>query len=176
MPVEVRWDEVPEQDLPAVDYRWDADTEILAAALRSSGVGEGLSGSVDIEGGDGAWLTLEVMAGRLAAVEVAVWPEVRTVKSLGIPASAGTARLRIPSTNGVGPSPGDATQRALEIDQPIRAVADEAETTIHFRIGPPRAARVLRIARDLLVEVDGRSRLAGLWLLNVPPFPSSSPP
>ena len=30
-----------------------------------------------------------------------------------------------------------------------------------------------RTAKDLLVEVDGRSRIAGLWFLNVPPFPAS---
>ena len=178
MTVEVRWDDVHEQDLPAVDYRWDADTEILAAALRPGGVGEGLSGSVDIEGTDGAWLTLEVKSGRLAAVEVAVWPDVRTVKALEGPAGAGTVRLRVPSANGAsaGSAAGDALEHALEVDLPIRAVADEAERTIHFRIGAQRGARVLRVARDLLVEVDGHSRLAGLWLLNVPPFPSSSPP
>ena len=48
-----------------------------------------------------------------------------------------------------------------------------SEQTIHFRIGPQRPARALRVARDLLVEVDGRSRIAGLWLLNVPPFPAT---
>lgn len=180
MPVEVKWEEVPERELPSVVYRWDADTEILAAALRVNGVGEGLSGSVDIEGTDGAWLTLEVMSGRLAAVEVAVWPEVRTVKALAVPAHAGTVRLKVPSANGhaapVGEALEHALEHALEVDQPIRAVADEAESTIHFRIGPPRGARALRVARDLLVEVDGRSHLAGLWLLNVPPFPTSSPP
>jgi hypothetical protein len=175
MPVEVRWDEVPEEELPAVDYRWDADTEILAAALRPNGVGEGLSGSVDIEGTDGSWLMLEVMAGRLAAVEVAVWPEVSTVKVLETPRGPGAARLKVPSGDGAGD--GAATgEHALEVSLPIRAVADEAESTIHFRIGPQRGARVLRVAKDLLVEVDARSRLAGLWLLNVPPFPSSSPP
>ena len=26
-------------------------------------------------------------------------------------------------------------------------------------------------ARDLLLELDDRDRIAGLWLLNVPPFP-----
>ncbi len=174
MPVEVRWEDVSERELPPVDYRWDADTEILAAALRGHGVGEGLSGSVDIEGTDGAWLTLEVMAGRLAAVEVAVWPEVRTVQELEAPTGAGTVRLKVPSSNGSGPDAG--REHALEVDLPIHAVADEAESTIHFRIGQSRGARVLRVARDLLVEVDGHSRLAGLWLLNVPPFPSSSPP
>lgn len=166
MAVEVRLDEVPEGELAPVDYRWDADTDILSAALRSPGVSEGLTGSVDIEGRDGSWLMLEVLAGRLASVEVAVWPEVRTIATLQVPTPQGCARLRVPS-RGEG-------EDALEVDTAIRAVADQAERTIHFRIGPQRPSRPLQVARDLLVEVDEHSRLAGLWLLNVPPFPQSS--
>jgi hypothetical protein len=173
MAVEVRLEEMPEGELVPVDYRWDADTDILSAALRAAAVGEGLSGSVDIEGTDGSWLTLEVMGGRLAAVEVAVWPTVRTVKDLAGPVAAAAARLRIPSRDGRSAT---AAVEAVEVDAPIRAVADEAERTIHFRIGPAGPCRALRVARDLLVEVDARSRLTGLWLLNVPPFPQSSVP
>jgi hypothetical protein len=165
--LEVRLEEIGEEELPPVEYRWDTDTDILTATLRPAGVGEGLSGSVDIQGSDGAWLMLEVTSGRLASVEVAVWPDVKTVDSLTPPASAGTARLRIPSR------PSQPGLAAVEVDTAIRAVADKAEQTIHFRIGPQRSSRALRVARDLLVEVDARSRIAGLWLLQVPPFPAT---
>lgn len=165
MSLEVRIEEVGEQELPPVEYRWDADTEILCALLRPAGVSEGLNGQLDIEGAGGAWLTLELVDGRLAAVEVAVWPDVTSVPTLPLPEVAGTARLRIPTRSS---QPGLA---ALEVDTAIRAVADAPERTIHFRIGPTRATRALRVARDLLVEVDSRSRIAGLWFLNVPPFP-----
>ncbi len=166
MSLDVRVEEIGEAELPPVEYRWDADTDILCAMLRPASVSEGLNGQVDLEGSDGSWLTFELSGGRLAAVEVAVWPDVRTVATLAPPAAAGTARLRVPARDA------GAGVEALEFETPIRAVADKAERTIHFRIGPQRAARALRVARDLLVEVDGRSRLAGLWLLNVPPFPS----
>ena len=168
MSLEVRLDEIGEAELLPVEYRWDADTDILSAAMRPTGVSEGLSGSVDIQGADGAWLTLEFTAGRMVAIEVAVWPDVKLVDTLPPPAAAGAVRLRVPSRRS---QPGVA---AVEVDTPIRAVADRAEQTIHFRIGPQRPSRALRVARDLLVEVDARSRLAGLWLLNVPPFPASS--
>lgn len=167
MSLDVRVDEISESELPPVEYRWDADTEILSVALRHAGVAEGLSGSMDIEGADGAWLMLELTAGRLAAVEVAVWPDVKTVDTLQVPAVNGAARIHVPSR---GAHPG---VDALEVDTPIRAVADKAERTIHFRIGPQRSSRAVRVARDLLVEVDGRSRIAGFWFLNVPPFPAS---
>lgn len=167
MSLEVRLDEISDSELPPVAYRWDADTEILAITLRPAGVSEGLSGSVDLQGADGAWLMLEFVSGRMVAIEVAVWPDVRTLERLEAPTGVGSVRLRVPSRRS---QPGVA---AVEVESAIRAVADRAEQTIHFRIGPQRPSRALRVARDLLVEVDGRSRLAGLWLLNVPPFPST---
>jgi hypothetical protein len=33
----------------------------------------------------------------------------------------------------------------------------------------------VRLARDLMLDVDASNHLAGLWLLNVPPFPASLP-
>ncbi len=166
MSLEVRVEDVADADLPSVDYRWDADTDILCATLRTAGASEGLTGSLDIEGADGAWLTLELTDGRLGAVEVAVWPDVRSVETLAPPAAATPARIRIPTRTS---QPGLA---AVEVDTAIRAVADGAERTIHFRIGPQRPSRALRVARDLLIEVDGASHISGLWLLNVPPSPA----
>ena len=99
--------------------------------------------------------------------EVAVWPDVRTVEPLVVPASAGAVRIRVPSRA----SQPDVA--AVEVDTAIRAVADKAERTIHFRIGPQRSSRALRVATDLMIEVDGRSRIAGFWFLNVPPVPAS---
>jgi hypothetical protein len=163
--IEVRIEEVPDAEVPPVEYRWDADTDILVATLRPAGVSEGLSGSLDIEGGDGAWLTFELVDGRLAAVEVAVWPDVKSVATLPLPEVHGAARMRVPAR------PSQPGLAAVEVDTPIRAVADAPERTIHFRIGPTRPARAVRVARDLLLEVDARSRIAGLWFLNVPPFP-----
>ena len=166
MALEVRIEEVAETELPPVEYRWDADTEILCAFLRTGGVSEGLTGAMDIEGNDGAWITLELTDGRLKAVEIAVWPDVKSVQTLELPPIAGTAQLRVPSTDGAF------DLEAVEVETAIRAVADAPERTIHFRIGPTRASRAMRIAHDLLIEVDSHSRIAGLWFLNVPPFPA----
>lgn len=168
MSLDVRVEEAKESDLPPVEYRWDADTDILAATLRGAGVSEGLTGSLDIEGADGAWITLELSSGLLRAVEIAVWPDVKSVATLQPPEAPMAARIRIPTRTS---QPGLA---AVEVDTAIRAVADEAERTIHFRIGGARQVKALRVARDLLIEVDGKSRIAGLWLLNVPPFPNES--
>ena len=158
--------EPTDASLPAVDYRWDADTEILTARVRAKGVSEGLDGSVELEGGDG-WLTLDVTKGRITAVEVAVWPEVRTVAGLVAPdAIAATATIPARASQ-----PGIA---ALEVEaKGLSAETDPSERTIHFRVGTLRHERHVRIAADLILDLDGHGRVSGLWLLNVPPFPES---
>ncbi len=151
--------------LSDVDYRWDTDTDILTAAVRAKAVGEGLCGSVELMGGDGAWLNLDVTAGRIHGVEVAVWPDVQKVASLKAPSVIEDGRVAVPLRK-LGDDVG-----SVSIDTALVAEADQAERTIHFRVGPQRAVRTVRIARDLLLDIDPQGRIGGLWLLNVPPFP-----
>ncbi len=150
---------------PEVRYTWDPDTDILSARLHPSASGEGMSGSVEIGGADGSWLILDVAAGRINGVEVAVWPDVRKFSALHPPQSVQDAHVVVPSKRGKG------DVAALQAEMPVAAESDSAERVFHFRLGKPREARAVRVARDLLLEVDDQSRLAGLWLLNVPPFP-----
>lgn len=166
VPIEVRV-EPTDTPLAAVEYRWDADTDILTASLGAPAAGDGMSGSVELSGQDGSWLILDVSRGCIAGVEVAVWPEVRKVGALSPPADASPARVTIPSRRS---QPGLA---AVEVDTRLVADADEAERTIHFRFGGARAARAVRLAQDLVLEIDDRDHIAGVWLLNVPPFPAN---
>lgn len=189
---------------PDVDYRWDADTDILSARLRlpsdvpaaigrpqlmadtsigaadarprddvaddvSFGISANLplSGAVELEGRDGSWIVLDVEAGHLAGVEVAVWPNVRRLTGLVPPLVVEDARIRVTGRKRRGP------RRASEheVTTHLTAEADPAERTIHFRLGRARESRSVRFGRDLLVDVDAQGHLAGLWLLNVPPVP-----
>jgi hypothetical protein len=61
----------------------------------------------------------------------------------------------------------------VEMEAPLHAESDESERVIHFRIGARRDVQAVRLGRDLLLELDAQSRIAGLWLLNVPPLPST---
>ena len=61
---------------------------------------------------------------------------------------------------------------AVEVDTPISVEKNETDSVFHIRVGRARAATVVRVGDHLLVEVDKQSRLAGLWLLEVPPFPN----
>ena len=61
---------------------------------------------------------------------------------------------------------------SFEMATHMIAEADSAQRNFHFRLGKPRGARTVRIARDVLLDLDEKSRIAGLWLLNVPPCPA----
>ena len=152
---------------PSVQYRWDADTEVLTARLDGVAANGGMSGSVVIEGSDGSWLILEVAAGRINGVEVAVWPDVHKRPALVPPSTVEDALVVIPSR---ASQPGIAS---LEVDTPLMAEADASKRVIHFRVGARREVRTVRIGTDLLLDVDTQSRVAGLWMLNVPPSPST---
>jgi hypothetical protein len=155
--------------VPSVRYRWDTDTDILSARVEGDEEGSGASGSVDLEGADGSWLILDVARGHISGVEVAVWPDVRKRSALTPPSEVEEGRLAVPAR----PSSPDVA--ALEVETNLRAESDDAEAVIYFRVGAARPARTVRLARDLLVELDPQQRIAGLWLLNVPPFPSTGP-
>lgn len=146
-----------------VDYRWDEDTDILTAQVGDAVAGKSLS--VDVEGSDGSWLILDVSDHRIRGLEVAVWPTVKKRADLKPPDELESVSVK------VGRNDGPTGLSAVEVDIPVAAESDHAERTIHFRLGPGRQVRTVRIARDMLLDIDNRDRLAGVWLLDVPPFP-----
>ena len=150
---------------PAVAYRWDPDTEILIATVDDPSAGEGTSGTGEVQGSDGSWLNLDVAGGRIHSVEIAVWPEVRMRSALQPPGEVEDVRVSVPFRRSTGPI------ASMEVDTTVAAEADSSERTIHFRLGNGSRTRTVRIASDLLLDLDPAGRLAGLWLLNVPPLP-----
>lgn len=148
-----------------VEYRWDADTDILSAVVRvPEEGGRPKATALELEGSDGSWLILDVRGGRIQGVEVAVWPDVRKRAELTPPPEVEDGTVIVGAVE-------HGKRLAVEVNTRLQAEADRAERTIHFRLGAARETRTVRIARDLLVDVDRRDRMAGLWLLDVPPFP-----
>lgn len=154
---------------PAVHYRWDADTDIFTATLASEGPVAEPAGSVEIEGSDGSWLVLDLRGGRIMGIEVALWPDVHRNSALAAPRSTESVDVVVPLRASTGPA-------TLEVEAPMRAEADDAERVVYFRIGDRRDVRSVRLGSDLLLDVDRQGCLAGLWLLNVPPFPATTTP
>ena len=152
---------------PAVEYRWDTDTDILVARLDAPGDGTGATGALELAGSDGAWLILDVVKGRIAGLEVAVWPNVQKRRTLAPPAAVENGHVHVPLDSS------QAGAALLEVDTALHAESDESERVIYFRVGVRRGVRTVRLGRDMLLDLDLQSRIAGFWLLNVPPFPSS---
>jgi len=125
-----------------------------------------MSGSVGLEGTDGSWVILDVDSGRINGVEVAVWPDVRKLPALTPPAQVEDAHVLLPSTTST------ASISSLETSTRLVAEADPAQRNFHFKLGSARGARTVRLGRDLLLDVDDKSHISGLWLLNVPPGPA----
>ncbi len=150
----------------AVDYRWDTDTDILTAKMAVPEA-KGMTGSVEIEGPDGSWVVLDVRGGLIAGIEVAVWPDVAIVDTLVPRADVVDGLIALPARAA------DTGVASVELDLRVAAQADKTERTIHFRFGPARGSRAVRAARDILIELDDLHQIAGIWLLNVPPFPGA---
>jgi hypothetical protein len=153
--------------LPKVSYRWDPETDILSATCKGVPKATGMDGSVDLEGSDGSFVLLDVAGGLLRGLDVVTWPDdIRTVDALAAPTGAEEARVLFPSRRS------QPAVAAVEVDTALTVEKNPAESVIHIRVGRARPVSVVRVADLLLVEVDKQSRLAGLWLLEVPPFPN----
>ena len=151
--------------LPQIAFKWDPETEILSGQFKGLGKATGLTGSIELEGHDGSFIVLDVVAGAVRGLEVVVWPESSTAATLAPPKPASRGRLLMPSR----PSqPGIA---AVEVETAISVEKSADEATIHLRIGPWRKIDPVQLANNLIIEVDAEGEIAGFWLLNVPPFP-----
>ncbi|OLC87647.1 MAG: hypothetical protein AUG85_05805 [Gemmatimonadetes bacterium 13_1_20CM_4_66_11] len=153
--------------LPKVSYRWDPETDILTVACKGVPKGNGMNGTVDLEGGDGSFVVIDVAGGAMRGVDVVTWPDdVRTIASLKPPEASKEGQVTFPGRRS---QPGIA---AVEVDTALTVDKDQAESVFHIRVGRQRPATIVRVADHMLVEIDKQSRIAGLWLLHVPPFPN----
>ncbi|MBI1968222.1 MAG: hypothetical protein HYS40_09540 [Gemmatimonadetes bacterium] len=153
--------------LPKVSYHWDPETDILSVACKGVQKATGLNGTVDLEGPDGSFVVIDVAGGMLRGLDVVSWPDdVRVVPQLAAPPDAEEAQVVFPSRKS---QPGIA---AVEVDTALTVDKDQTESVFHIRVGRTRPSTVVRVADHLLVEIDRQSRLAGIWLLDVPPFPN----
>ncbi|MGZ8413334.1 MAG: DUF2283 domain-containing protein [Gemmatirosa sp.] len=152
----------------AVRYQWDADTELLAASVVDRRPhGDAGATSLQLEGRDGSWVTLELRAGRFCGVEVAVWPPVRLRSAVAPPASE-AGHVTVPGI--LAPDGADGTAD-VEVDTLLVVEADRQRRTYHIRLGRSRPTRAVQVGRDILLDVDEAGELAGLWLLHVPAQP-----
>jgi hypothetical protein len=153
-----------EGSLPRMTYRWDAETEILSGSAEVEGR-EGLTGSIELEDAHGAVVTLDFEGGLMRGVEIVVWPPVKSRDALEAPRPKSAGEFVVPAL----PDQGVAV---VEIDVRLAAETDDDEAVIHLRVGGGRPHTTLALAENLLLDLDAKGEVAGLWLLDVPPFPA----
>jgi hypothetical protein len=153
--------------LPKVSYHWDPETDILSVTCKGGATATGLNGTVDLAGNDGSFVVIDVADGCVCGVDVVAWPDdVRSVGDLAPPTATKDGRVVFPSPRS---QPGVA---AVEVDTALTVEKNPPESVFHVRVGRSRPLTVVRVADRLLVEVDKQAHIAGLWFVDVPPFPN----
>lgn len=153
--------------LPSLEWRWDAETEILSGGFRLPKGKPGLTGTVELTSADGGIVVLDVVSGAICGLDVVVWPEVEEDPTLTAPAGYIDGRVVLH-----GRAQGGAVA-SVELDTDLMVWADPRGSVFHLILGEPRPASVVRAADGFFIEVDAQHRLAGFWLTGVPPAPLS---
>ena len=158
---------LPLSELPALRWRWDAETDILSGSFRVAEPQAGYNGSVELNDEEGSVAVLDVNGGMLCGLDLVVWPEVAVLPGLAAPVEARSGMVVVPARTARRGS------NALEFDTTLSISSDPSERIYHLRIGTRRPVEPVRVADKLLVEVDAGQRLAGFWLESVPAPPGS---
>jgi hypothetical protein len=118
--------------LPSINWRWDAETDILSGAFKGNRKSGGLTGSVELTDAEGSVAVLDVNNGVICGLDVVVWPEVVPVGDLQVPAKLTDGRVVLPAR----PSrPGVAS---VEVDTSLSVQTNPTESVFHLQIGPRR--------------------------------------
>jgi hypothetical protein len=150
--------------LPAIRWRWDAETDILSGSFRQL-LDEGFDGTVELSDPEGAVAVIDIADGCVAGLDVVVWPEVETSRSLALPPGASPGRLVLAAPRRMRGA------ASFEVEASLAIRANAAESLYHLRVGEHKPAHVVRIADHLYIELDADDGIAGCWLADVPPFP-----
>ena len=156
---------LPLATLPALHWRWDAETTILSGSFVAPEPQAGYNGTVELNDEEGSVAVIDVHGGMLCGIDLVVWPDVVVLAGLAPPVEARSGMVVVPSrTARRGAS-------SLEFDTTLSISSEPSERTFHLRIGTRRPVEPVRVADHLLVEVDAGQRLAGFWLEAVPAPP-----
>jgi hypothetical protein len=155
----------PSGALPALSWRWDAETDILSGAFDAEIGQAGYTGTVELNDEEGSIAVLDVAGGVLCGLDVVVWPELVILDQLAVPDSVRQGIVVVPSRTA------RRSGAALEFDTTLSMSTDPGERLFHLLIGTRRQVNPVRVADRLVVEVDAAHRLAGFWLEQVPPQP-----
>ncbi len=149
--------------IAVVPFRWDLETEILTGSVGGLVAAATSHCTIELEDSLGAVVSLDVADGYLCGVEVVVWPKSDIIPNLRAPDATREAGLFLPVTV-------DAELPILEVETTLSCELAPDESVIHLIIGQADPSQSVAIGKNLLIDIDATGMLAGVWLLNVPPF------
>ena len=164
-PMEVKVEPLGDE-LPAISWRWDPETDILSGSFKGNRKSGGLTGTVELTDAEGSVAVLDVNSGAVCGIDMVVWPEVSTRSDIQVPPGHTDGRVVLASADS------RAAVASVEVDTSLSVETNGTESVFHLLIGPRRPAEVVRAADNFYVEVDHQGGLAGFWMTNVPPFSS----
>ncbi len=150
-------------DLSAIPFRWDVETEILAGSLEDMVSTATSHCTVELEDRLGAVVSLDVADGLLCGVEIVVWPKSEVVPAIRAPDATSRGGLFLPIAM-------DTDLPIVEVDTSLDCELAPDESVIHLIVGSAEVADSVAVAKNFIVDLDSSRMLAGVWLLNVPPF------
>lgn len=148
--------------LPVIRWNWDDETDILSGAMAGVRKGGGLTGTIELTDDEGSVAVVDVAGGRVQGLDIVVWPEITEIPGLAAPEAGRDGVVMLP------PRPSQPGIASVEVDTTLSVAANPRHDLLHLRIGTKRQVEAIRVADRLLIEVDGKGRLAGFWLLSVP--------
>src|SRR3989442_8864591 len=123
--------------LPKVSYRRDPELDILSVACKGTGKATGLNGTVDLEGGDGSFVVIDVAGGCIHGVDIVTWPDdIRTLDDLAIPEPAQDGRVVFPGRKSQPPG------AAVGVGTPLTVEKKQSQAGLHIPLGGPPVATV----------------------------------
>lgn len=156
-----------EGELPRADFHWDSKTEMLASTIIYGEPAGSDFRTLELGGAHGSYVSLNLVNGLLTGIEIVVWPQGEIVDELSTPSAARNGQLKV-DLSGHGN-----TAAVVELDGPLSCLRTADESRVHLSFQREVSTEVVALAHNLMADVDDRDRLAGLWLVDVPPFPEA---
>lgn len=155
--------EPPARPLPVLRWKWDEETDILSGAYAAPPDARGLTAAMEITDLAGTVLVCDLTRGLFCGLDVVVWPDVEVDAAVRLPDAMPEGSLAVAMDEEDGTP-------SLDVEGTIVIRASVDESLFHVRLGDAVAARRLRVADRLCVDLDAAGQLAGFWLVGVPPY------
>ena len=155
----MRFKPVDNGNLGAARYNLEEETTILTA--RFNEVAEGDPGNLELSDPLGAIVMLDLRGGLLAGLEVVVWPEVKTLKTLRMPKAeqSGSVAARDKSEDAA---------MAEEDENSVEFSCNESARLLRISVVGQTSTRHVEVAEGAVVGLTSKGQIGDIWMDGLP--------